>query len=93
MGHGPLINQTYEVIRGPTEAKTRAIEGNSGAAQSRTTTRSEDEVSEHKIRRIDGRVKELFFFNCLPDSTLSHEVIERWFSLRSTHTGPSGQQL
>ena len=27
MGHGPLINQTYEVIRGPTEAKASVSEG------------------------------------------------------------------
>ena len=34
MGHGPLINQTYEVIRGPTEAKTSVSEARRDDAES-----------------------------------------------------------
>ena len=60
MGHGPLINQTYEVIRGPTEATLRV----SARAETESSQHSEvpggterSEVSEAQgLAKTEGRV-------------------------------------
>ena len=58
MGHGPLINQTYEVIRGPAEAKATAREGRAtGGESQRLTAGKERSCLKHKLRRSVGRVR------------------------------------
>ena len=60
MGHGPLINQTYEVIRGPTEDSSSASEARrddaeskrlQGAKRSCLKTRFEEPQASTKRRR------------------------------------------